>query len=66
VDVVTGAFGYAGRHIARHLLESGRSVQTITTHPDKPSPFGSAVKAFPYDFDRPSELDRHFRWRRSS
>lgn len=54
--MVTGAFGYIGRHIARHLLESGRAVRTITTHPDKPNPFGPAVPAFPYDFDRPDDL----------
>ncbi|MGH2373917.1 MAG: SDR family oxidoreductase [bacterium] len=56
VNVVTGAFGYIGRYIARHLLESGEAVRTITTHPDKPNPFGGAVEAFPYNFDRPDEL----------
>ena len=56
MEVVTGAFGYIGRYIARHLLESGRAVQTITTHPDKPNPFGAAVRAFPYNFGRPDEL----------
>jgi uncharacterized protein YbjT (DUF2867 family) len=55
-DVVTGAFGYIGRYVARHLLESGRAVRTITTHPDKPNPFGPAVTAFPYDFGRPDDL----------
>lgn len=56
MNVVTGAFGYIGRYIARHLLESGRAVQTITTHPDRPNPFGSAVRAFPYNFDRSDDL----------
>ncbi|MGH7771107.1 MAG: SDR family oxidoreductase [Candidatus Binatia bacterium] len=56
MHVVTGAFGYIGRYIARHLLESGEAVRTITTHPDKPDPFGSAVEAFPYNFNRPTEL----------
>ena len=56
VNVVTGAFGYIGRYIARHLLESGGAVRTITTHPDKPNPFGNAVRAFPYNFDRPDDL----------
>jgi NADH dehydrogenase len=56
VNVVTGAFGYIGRYIARHLLESGEAVRTITTHADKPNPFGGAVEAFPYNFDRPAEL----------
>jgi hypothetical protein len=35
LDVVTGAFSYIGKYIARHLLDSGRQVRTITTHPDK-------------------------------
>jgi len=56
VNVVTGAFGYIGRYIARRLLESGEAVRTITTHPDKPNPFGPAVEAFPYNFDQPDEL----------
>jgi len=56
VNVVTGAFGYIGRYITRHLLESGEAVRTITTHPDKLNPFGSVVEAFPYTFDRPQDL----------
>jgi NADH dehydrogenase len=56
MNVVTGAFGFIGRYIARALLESGEAVRTITTHPDKPNPFGTAVEAFPYHFDRPEDL----------
>jgi uncharacterized protein YbjT (DUF2867 family) len=56
MQVVTGAFGYIGRYITRRLLEAGESVRTITTHPDKPNPFGAAVEAFPYNFERPDDL----------
>ncbi len=56
VNVVTGAFGYIGRSIARSLLQSGEAVRTITAHPGKASPFGAAVEAFPYNFDRPEVL----------
>ena len=56
MDVVTGAFGYIGRYITAHLLEAGRQVKTITTHVDKPNPFGSRVSPFPYDFDQPARL----------
>ena len=45
MNVVTGAFGYIGRYITAHLLESGEAVKTITTHPHKPNPFGAAVEA---------------------
>jgi nucleoside-diphosphate-sugar epimerase len=58
MDVVTGAFGYIGKYIARALLARGREVRTITTHPDKPDPFGNTVQAFPYSFDDPHRLVR--------
>ena len=51
VDVVTGAFGYTGRYITGRLLESGRSVKTLTGHPNRPSPFGNRVGVAPFDFD---------------
>ncbi|MFI5173693.1 MAG: SDR family oxidoreductase [Terriglobia bacterium] len=56
MDVVTGAFGYIGRYIAKALLERGREVRTITTHLNKPNPFGPVVKAFSYSFDDPDRL----------
>ena len=34
-DVVTGAFSYSGRAIARELSASGRQVRTLTGHPDR-------------------------------
>jgi len=56
MDVVTGSFGYIGKYITRVLLAQGRAVRTITTHPDKPNPFGAAVQAFPYSFEQPHRL----------
>jgi NADH dehydrogenase len=56
MDIVTGAFGYIGRYITAHLLEEQRQVKTITTHVNKPNPFGEAVRAYPYDFDQPERL----------
>ncbi|HXF59839.1 MAG TPA: NAD(P)H-binding protein [Candidatus Saccharimonadales bacterium] len=61
MNVVTGAFGYIGRYIARHLLDSGEQVRTVTTHPDKPNPFGPSVEALPYHFDKPQELTASLR-----
>lgn len=58
MDVVTGAFGYIGKYIAKALLKRGRTVCTITTHPNKPNPFGPAVKAFSYSFDDAETLTR--------
>jgi uncharacterized protein YbjT (DUF2867 family) len=61
VDVVTGSFGYVGKYITKALLERGREVRTITTHPNKPNPFGAAVKAFSYSFDDHDQLTRTLR-----
>jgi uncharacterized protein YbjT (DUF2867 family) len=56
MDIVTGSFGYIGKYITRHLLSIGRQVRTITTHPNKPNPFGGQVQAFPYHFENPTRL----------
>ncbi|MBP7688974.1 MAG: NAD(P)H-binding protein [Thermoflexales bacterium] len=58
VDVVTGAFSYTGKYIAQRLLAQGRLVRTLTGHTNRVSPFGVKVDAFPFNFDRPSELVR--------
>jgi nucleoside-diphosphate-sugar epimerase len=55
-DVVTGAFGFTGRHITQRLLTAGRSVVTLTGHPDRLSPFGDRVRALPFSFDDPAAL----------
>lgn len=53
---VTGAFGYSGRYIARRLLEAGHGVITLTNSPQRKNPFGDAVVAHPFHFDRPEKL----------
>lgn len=56
LNVVTGAFGYTGRYITQRLLATGKRVRTLTGHPDSENPFGAQVAAFPFNFDRPSNL----------
>lgn len=56
MNVVTGSFGYIGKYITRELLDQGYVVNTITTHPQKPNPFGEKVKASSYNFDNPAKL----------
>ncbi|MFQ6016306.1 MAG: NAD(P)H-binding protein [Anaerolineae bacterium] len=56
LNVVTGAFGYTGKYITRRLLSMGKRVRTLTGHPDRESPFGHRVAAFPFNFDNPSRL----------
>ena len=50
LSVVTGAFGYSGKYIARRLLEQGGIVKTLTRTPTSRSPFGDRVEALPLDF----------------
>lgn len=54
--IVTGAFGYTGKYIARRLLEAGYQVKTLTNSPNRFNPFGDKVKAYPYNFDNPDKL----------
>jgi uncharacterized protein YbjT (DUF2867 family) len=61
VDVVTGAFGYTGRYITTRLLESGRSVTTLTSHPNRPNPFGDRVAVAGFDFEDRRKLAEHMR-----
>ncbi len=56
IHVVTGAFGYSGRYIARRLLANGHEVRTLTNSLHKPDPFGGQVKAIPFNFDQPEKL----------
>ena len=58
LDLVTGAFSNSGSHIARALIASGRSVRTLTFHPDRAHPLRSEIEALPYQFDDPVELAR--------
>ncbi len=54
--VITGAFSYTGKYIARCLLEKGENIITLTNHPNRPDPFNGKVKAFPLDFDHKNNL----------
>ena len=54
--VVTGAFGYTGKYIARRLLATGKRVRTLTTHPNRENEFGGQVEVAPFDFANPAAL----------
>lgn len=56
LHAVTGAFGYAGRYVARRLLEAGHQVITLTNSTPAVDPFGGTVRRFPLAFDRPDAL----------
>jgi uncharacterized protein YbjT (DUF2867 family) len=55
-DVVTGAFGYIGRYIARLLLERGRAVRTLTGHGGRRNSLGGAFEVAPFNFENPDLL----------
>lgn len=59
--VVTGAFSYTGRYVARILLERGHTVRTLTHHIDRANPFGERVSVFPYNFHDPDKLAHSLR-----
>lgn len=56
LHVVTGAFGYTGRWIARELLDRGHRVRTLTGHPDRADPLADRVPARPFRFDAPARM----------
>jgi len=59
--VVTGAFGYSGRYLAKRLLDAGRRVRTLTGSPNRENPFGGAVEARPYAWSEPEKLAESLR-----
>ena len=56
--VVTGAFGYTGRYVARRLLNQGVRVRTLTRRRDRANAFGGRVDAVPLDFSDSDALCR--------
>jgi len=56
LHVVTGAFGYSGKYIAKRLLEQGHRVRTITSKQPVHDPFQGLVEHHPLAFDNHSQL----------
>ncbi|MGQ9652344.1 MAG: SDR family oxidoreductase, partial [Phycisphaerae bacterium] len=56
--VVTGAFGYSGRYIARRLLDRGCAVRTLTNSTARPHDFGDRIKVHPFHFGEPEKMRR--------
>lgn len=59
-DVVTGAFSYSGRAIARELINRGRAVRTVTGHPDR-APSGTPIEVRALDFADARSLEDSLR-----
>ena len=56
--IVTGAFSYTGRYVARSLLDQGVRVRTLTRRPSADDPLTGRVEAAPLDFSDPEGLSR--------
>lgn len=56
LHVVTGAFGYSGKYIAKRLLAEGHRVRTLTGSPNRAHPFGDQIEAQPFNWDDPDAL----------
>ena len=59
--VVTGAFGYSGRWIAKLLLDRGLQVKTLTNAIDRDDPFDGRVEVMPLDFEDRDSIVRSLR-----
>jgi NADH dehydrogenase len=60
LHVITGAFGFTGKRIARRLLGAGIRVRTLTGHPDAAPP-DSLIAVAPLQFDDPERLAEDLR-----
>lgn len=60
-SVVTGAFGFTGRYIARRLLEAGHSVKTLTRRHDPAQSVSNRIVAAPLNFADGEGLVRELR-----
>ena len=56
IHVVTGAFGYSGRWIAKELLARGHRVRTLTNAIGRDDPFNGRVEVHTVDFDNHSAM----------
>ncbi|MEK7448526.1 MAG: NmrA family NAD(P)-binding protein [Planctomycetota bacterium] len=56
IHVVTGAFGYSGKYIAKRLLDTGCEVRTLTNSLNRPHPFGQRIKSYPFHFNNKNKL----------
>lgn len=56
IHVVTGAFGFTGKYIAKRLLNEKCEVRTLTNSVNRENPFGKSIKIYPFNFDKPQKL----------
>jgi len=61
LHVVTGAYGYTGKYIARQLLRNGFTVRTLTNSRPSSDPFDGQIETRPLAFESPEKLAESLR-----
>jgi NADH dehydrogenase len=61
VHVVTGAYGYAGKHIAKQLIRDGITVRTLTNRKPTSDPFDGEIEIHPLAFENQEKLTESLR-----
>jgi len=61
MKVVTGAFGFSGRSIARKLLASGKRVLTLTSRAGDDPELAGSIQVAPFNFGDPDRLTQSLR-----
>lgn len=56
--MITGAFSFSGKYVAKRLLEKNYSLHTLTNHPDTNSPMVNAISINPLDFNDTDQLKK--------
>lgn len=56
IHIVTGAFGFLGKYIAKRLLDAGFEVKTLTNSMRRENPFEARVTAYPLSFSDTARL----------
>lgn len=56
IHVVTGAFGFTGKYIAKILLDKGIEIRTLTNSSPEENSFGEKIKVFPLNFEDQESL----------
>lgn len=56
IHMVTGAFGFTGKYIARELLSKGCQVATLTNSPNRKHDLPGDIQVEKFNFDRPEKL----------
>lgn len=61
INIVTGAFGFSGKYIARRLLGAGKKIRTLTNSKNCPIELVDKIEIYPLNFDNTNKLVESFK-----